>query len=116
MAFNEQEISQHLETIENEFWVKHRPPINLRDKIREGQRISGQSIELFFERPAFQRPGKFIEESVAKICYVRSRDVWELYWQRADLKFHRYDPQPEVASLSRALAVIGEDSNCCFFG
>jgi len=116
MAFTEQQISQYLETIENEFWAKRRPPLDLRDKIREGQRISGQSIELFFERPAFERPGKFIEESVAKICYVRTREVWEIYWQRADLKFHHYEPRPEVASLSEALAVIDEDAYCCFFG
>lgn len=116
MAFSESELSQHLETIETEFWAKRRPPLELRDKIREGQQISDQSIEFFFSRPAFQRPGEFIENSIAKVRYVRTRDVWEIYWQRADLKYHRYAPSPEAATLAKALAIINEDSHGCFFG
>ncbi len=116
MAFSESELSQHLETLEREFWTKRRPPLELRDKIREGQRISGQSILLFYERPAFRRPKEFIESSIAKIRYNRTRNVWQIYWQRADLKYHSYKPHPEAATLSDALAVINADPHGCFFG
>ena len=116
MAFTENETEVILRQLEDEFWVKHRPPIDLRDKVSEGQRIDGQSIELFLNRPAFLRPGEWIEEPIVKIRYFRSRDAWALYWQRADLKWHRYDPCPETETLSAALAKISEDEHACFFG
>ena len=116
MAFSETEIERHLSTLESEFWTYRRPPLHLRDKIREGQRIAGQSIELYFGRPAFQRPGEWVEESIAKVTYVRVRDMWTIFWQRADMKWHRYEHQPEVITLSDALGVIHDDAHCCFFG
>lgn len=116
MAFTENETAAILSQLEDEFWAHHRPPLELRDKLREGQRIAGQSIELFLNRPAFEVPGEWIEEAIAKIRYFRSQDVWVIYWQRADLKWHRYDPCPEVETLSEALATIHEDAHACFFG
>jgi len=116
MAFSEKESENILRQLQEEFWVHHRPPLELRDKVREGQRIAGQSIELFLNRPAFQRPGDWIEEPIAKIRYFRSRDAWAIYWQRANLRWHRYEPLPEAESLSAALATISEDECACFFG
>jgi len=116
MPFSEIETETILQTLEDEFWTHRRPPLHLRDKVREGQRIDSQSIELFLNRPAFRRLGEWIEEPIAKIRYIRSRDVWEVYWQRADLKWHRYEPCPETKSLSDALAEIQRDEHACFFG
>jgi hypothetical protein len=47
---------------------------------------------------------------------VRARKIWKIYWKRADLKWHRYDPHPEAANLAEALRIIDEDACCCFFG
>jgi hypothetical protein len=116
MAFTDFEIAEHTLTLEKNFWAFRRPPLHLREKIREGQRFSDQSIELFFVRPAYQRSGEFIEDSIAKVTYVRNKDVWMLYWKRADGKWHRYQQQPESKSLQAALAVIDEDRYACFFG
>ena len=116
MAFSENETEAILGQLEEGFWAHCRPPLHLRDKVREGQRIDGQSIELFLVRPAFRRPGEEIEEAIAKIRYVRSRDAWAIYWQRADLKWHLYEPCPETETLSAALAKIREDEHACFFG
>ena len=116
MPFTEKETEQILSQLEQEFWTHHRPPLELRDRVREGQRVEGQSIELFLNRPVFRRPDQWIEEPIAKIRYVRSRDIWAVYWQRADMKWHRYEPCPETESLSAALAKINEDRHGCFFG
>lgn len=67
MAFTEQEIAQHLDTLESHFWIHRRPPLHLRDRVREGQRITGQSIELFLVRPVFNHPEQLVEESIAKV-------------------------------------------------
>ncbi|MEO6246741.1 MAG: DUF3024 domain-containing protein [Opitutaceae bacterium] len=116
MSFTETEIAAHAALIEEFFWSRRRPPVHLRDKVREGQRFSGQAIELFLVRPAFNRPGEQIEESLAKMQHVRSRNVWHLFWKRADGKWHRYQPAPEADSLGAALRTINEDAYRCFFG
>ncbi len=46
----------------------------------------------------------------------RSRNVWRLFWPRADGKWHGYQPCPEVSSLRDALCVIDGDAHHCFFG
>ena len=38
------------------------------------------------------------------------------FWQRADLKWHGYEPRPEVARLEQFLALVEEDEYACFFG
>lgn len=116
MAFTDTEIDEHTLTLEQHFWTHRRPPLHLRDRVREGQRFSDQSIELFFVRPAFERPGEHIEDSIAKVTYVRSKDLWHLFWKRADGKWHRYPPVPAAKSLCAALAVIHADPKGCFFG
>jgi uncharacterized protein Usg len=47
---------------------------------------------------------------------VKAQDVWRVFWQRADLKWHRYDPAPEVPSLEDFLQLVQEDKHACFFG
>ena len=116
MPFTDQEIAEYTALIEQQFWSRHRPPLHLRDKVLEGQRIEGYAIELFFVRPAFNRPGQTVEESIAKVRYVASRRVWRLFWKRADLKWHGYEPRRETKSLGAALQVIDEDAYNCFFG
>ncbi len=116
MAFTDLEIAEHTITLEQHFWAHRRPPLHLREKIREGQGFTDHSIELFVVRPAFNRPGLHTEGSIAKVTYVRSKAVWHIFWKRADGKWHRYPPHPEAASLAAALGIIHEDANACFFG
>lgn len=116
MAFTDLEIAEHTLVIEQMFWSRRRPPLHLREKMREGQRFAGHSIELFFVRPAYNDQGRHIEESIAKITFVRNRGVWRLFWKRADLKWHGYQPRPEADSLAAALRIIDEDTYNCFFG
>jgi len=116
MAFTDIEIAEHLRVLEDSFWSRRRPPLHLRDRIREGQRFSEQAIELFFVRPAFNRPGEHTEESIAKVEFVRSHGVWRIFWKRADGRWHAYQHRPEAKSLVDALREIDADSLHCFFG
>ena len=63
MAFTDIEIAEHMKVIEDAFWSRRRPPVHLRDKVREGQRFTDRAIELFIVRPAFKRPGEEFEET-----------------------------------------------------
>ncbi len=116
MPFTDSEIAEHLKVLEESFWTRCRPPVHLRGQVREGQRITGRTIELFIVRPAFNRPEEYIEESISKVQHLPRLRVWRIFWKRADGKWHRYTPFPEVSSLAEALQVIEEDSNGCFFG
>ena len=57
-----------------------------------------------------------MEEAIAKATYVRTRDLWKIFWMRADLKWHGYEPVPTVGSIDKFLAVVNEDRYGCFFG
>jgi hypothetical protein len=98
------------------FVEKRRPPPHIRDELDLGFRVNGQSAEIFEIRPLWRHPGEKIEEAVAKATYVKTQKVWKVYWQRADLKWHRYEPDPEVSSLQEFLALVDRDEYACFFG
>ncbi len=51
--------------------------------MREGQSIQDRTIELFFVRPAFERLGEWVEESIAKVQYMVHQGVWRIFWKRA---------------------------------
>lgn len=98
------------------FVEARRPPAHLRSEVDLGFRFDGRSVELFEIRARWDKPAEKIEESVAKARYLKSRDEWLVYWQRADLKWHKYTPKPAVSSVEGFLALVDEDKHACFFG
>jgi hypothetical protein len=76
----------------------------------------GQSVEIFEISPRWDSPDEMMEHSVAKATFVKTQAVWRVYWQRADLKWHRYDPAPEVDSLNAFVKLVEEDEYACFWG
>ena len=115
MALSEFEIKK-CEKIVREDVEKNRPPAHLRDKVDLSFRVEGQSVEIFEIRPMWDDPNVKIEESVAKATYVKSRNIWKIFWQRADLKWHRYQPDPEVKTLEEFIDAVERDEYCCFYG
>ena len=51
MAFTDEQIAAYMSHIEELFWSQRRPPLNLGHEMREGQRVTGNTVELFFVRP-----------------------------------------------------------------
>lgn len=99
------------------FMQLRRPPPHIRPRLDLGYRISGQSVEIFEIRPPWRGPAHERRESaVAKATFVRSRNVWRVFWQRRDLKWHRYDPVSEVKSIDDFVTVVAADAYACFFG
>lgn len=93
-----------------------RPPPDIRPELDLAYRCEGQSIEIFEIRPAFQNPDETIEISIANATYVKSRKIWKIFWKRADLIWHRYDPQPTVPTVEDFIKIIDRDQYGCFFG
>jgi len=116
MALSEFELARVRKALDS-FMQARRPPAHIRPKLDLGSRISGQSVEIFEIRPVWRGPPQERRESpVAKATYVRSRGVWRVFWQRRDLKWHSYEPAPEVKSIEEFASLVAEDRHACFFG
>lgn len=115
MALSEFEIKKYEKAV-GEFIKKIRPPAHMRNELDIGFRLKGQSVEIFEIRPDWRNPNEKNEIPVAKTTYVKTQKVWKVYWQRADLKWHGYDPEPEVYTIEEFLKLVEVDKYACFWG
>lgn len=115
MVFTEFERAKS-EKVVARFIERRRPPPHIRAKRDIAFRVQGQSIEIFEISPHREDKRRILEQPVAKATYNRKRKIWKVFWQRADLKWHSYQPHPEVRTIEDFLAIVDEDEYCCFFG
>ena len=98
------------------FLEPRRPPPHLRPQVDLGYELANQSVELFEVRPDWRDPTRSSRTPIAKATFVRSRDIWRVYWMRRDLRWHSYQPRPIVDDLADFLATVDADDYGCFFG
>ena len=98
------------------FLERRRPPPHLRDQVDLGHRITGHSVEIFETRPDWQDHTKKYDSPVAKATFVRTQNHWRVYWMKRDLKWHGYEPAPDVKTLEAFLNVVDRDDFGCFWG
>ena len=115
MAFNDIE-QKKIDDALAAFLATRRPPPEVRAKVDIGYHQSGQSIELVEIRPDWKNPKIIREQPFAKATYVNTRKVWKVFWQRADLKWHAYEPAPVAKDIEAFLAIVLDDEHGCFFG
>jgi len=115
MAISEFEIKRY-EKIVGQYIEGRRPPVHVRDQVDLAFRIDDQSVIIFEIREIWDQPGKKVESPIAKATYVKKTKSWKIYWQRADLKWHRYEPASEVRTIEEFLDVVEQDEYCCFWG
>ena len=116
MAISEFE-TKRCEQIIQRYVDGRRPPPHIRPELDLDCRVTEQSVELFEIRPVWKgKPGEKMERPFAKATYVKSKAVWKIYWQRADLKWHRYEPDPEVNSIEEFISLVENDEYACFYG
>ncbi len=115
MALNDIE-RRRIEKAVDAFIQKRRPAPHIRPRLDLGFRVAGQSVEVFEIRPRWKEPDVKMEYPVAKATFVRSQALWKIFWMRADLKWHGYEPLPAVNSIEKFLAAVDEDRYACFWG
>jgi len=115
MTFNDIELYHHEKELER-FLELHRPPVDRRDQCDIGYRITGQSVEIFELHPDWQDNTRMVETPAAKATFVRRTNRWRVYWMKRDLRWHGYEPAPEVASLEAFLDLVHHDAYSCFWG
>ena len=115
MTLSEFDIKRR-EKLVAEFVERRRPPPRLRKEVDLAFRIKGPSVEIFEIRAHRTPKGKPVEHRIAKATYLKGKRSWKIFWLRADLKWHRYEPCPDVDSFEDFLLIVGEDDHGCFFG
>ncbi len=95
---------------------KKRAPESIRDKLRYEYKIENQDVILFEIRPQWNDPNEQTGMPCAKLKFVRSQNVWKLFWQRANMKWHAYGPLKSSRYLAELIAEIDTDPYGCFFG
>ncbi|MFP4418310.1 MAG: DUF3024 domain-containing protein [Chitinispirillaceae bacterium] len=115
MSLSESELNI-VDKAVSEFIEGRRPAPELRDRVDLGYRIEGQSVYIFEIRPKWNAPRQKQESPIAKSTYVATQKVWKIFWMRANRKWHRYDPVPEVKRIEDFLSVVSKDEHSCFFG
>ena len=104
-----------IEAMEN-YIAERRPPEEMRHKLDLGYKLEGQDIIVFEIRPVWNKPNEKMESPFAKTTFVKSKNHWKVFWMRSDLKWHAYQPVPNVPGIKDFIRVIEEDTYHCFWG
>lgn len=115
MALSEFEV-ERIKIAMDGFLAKRRPPVEIREEVDLAFRIEDQSVVIFEVRAYWRDRSQKIEQPIAKTTYVRKSGIWKIYWQRADLKWHGYQPTAEVKDIEDFLNVVDKDEHGCFWG
>lgn len=114
MAFSEIELKR----IEKEMggFCAKRSPIEIRDQLSFQYRIKEHDVIIYTRRPQWDNPKEWIDSDMVKIKYVRTSNIWQLFWQRANGKWVSYEPFPQSKNLRSIIEELEADQYGCFFG
>lgn len=115
MALNPTQTVEVIEALGN-LISRIRPPEHIRAKLDIDYKIEGQSIIIFEARPQWNKPEIILEHPVAKTTFVKAKNHWKVFWMRADLNWHSYDPKPTVKTIIEFCKLVEEDKHHCFWG
>jgi hypothetical protein len=115
MAIDTIQTLEVIEVMEN-FLSSNRPPEDIRHELDLGYKIDGQSIVVFEIRPQWNKPEVILEFPVAKTTFIKSKNIWKVFWKRSNLKWDGYPPKPTVKNLQAFTKLVEEDKHHCFFG
>jgi len=104
-----------IEVMEN-FIERRRPPEEIRDKVDLAYRIENQSIFIYEIRPRWDNPNQKMYSDIAKATFVKNKNIWKIFWLRANLKWYPYEPKPTVKTLKQFINIVDEDKYGCFWG
>lgn len=93
-----------------------RPPADIRPQLDIGYVYEKQTLILQEIRPRWDEPNEIMRNPFAKARYIKSKQVWNIYWLRASGKWDAYQPHPQANSLDEFFRIIDEDAYGCFKG
>ena len=114
MAFTDTDLIK-IQNEMNGFILKRRPPEHIRNQVDLAYKIEKQSIVIYEIRKKFRQEG-MVDIPIAKATYVLKDNKLKIYWQRADLKWHLYEPNREVKTIKAFIKIVEEDKLGYFWG
>ncbi len=102
-------------TIQN-FVEPMRPSEEIRDQLDMGYKYENNIVEFFEIRPRWNDPSIIDHHSFAKAKFIKSRQVWTIYWMNSSLKWKKYEPMPETKTIHKVCEIIKNDEYSVFFG
>jgi len=116
MALTKEQITK-IEKAAAKYMYYERPPLEVRDQLDLGYRIEGQNVFLFEISPRWDKPEEKTERPVAKTTYIKSKNLWKIYWMRGNLEMVPLRACSfYVKSISDFFDLVTEDALSCFFG
>ena len=110
------EAKDLVESMIRQFVEELRPPADIRAELDIGYTYENQTLEIGELRPRWDKPQLKTITPVAKATFIKSRDIWKVYWKRASGKWDPYTPKPEVKHLDAFFKLLKEDKHHCFWG
>jgi len=115
MAFSIEEIGR-IDHLVGDWCIRRAPP-EIKKQLDHDYEIDGQAVTLLEVRPVWRGdPGEFTRRPFAKFRYVKTSDLWHIYWMRASGKWQAYEPDPVAFTINEVLQIIEADRYGCFFG
>jgi hypothetical protein len=108
LNINEKTIADYIQT--------KRPPAEVRDQLDLGYSFKNNEAILFEIRPDWNDESKKNQYPFARCKYVKTQQIWKIYWMRASGKWELYEPNPTVADIHSFIEIIESDEYSCFFG
>jgi hypothetical protein len=115
VALSENQLRECLSAV-GAFIAKRRPPESVREKLDYRADIEGQVVTVVSIRPAYNDPNRMLDSPIARARWIGTKQKWRLFWMRADLKWHAYEPMLEAPTLAAVLQEVDRDPHGCFFG
>lgn len=99
-------------------YIESKKPKNLeiRKMLNYSYSYEAKIFELFAIRPAWSNPIEIQHYPFAKIKFMKTTQLWNLYWKRASGKWELYKPYPTSTKLKKIIEIIDEDKLGCFYG
>jgi hypothetical protein len=98
-------------------WCLGKVPPHLKHQIDHDYEIVGQAVTIFEVRPAWRgKPGEITRRPFAKFRFIKTSELWHIYWMRQTGKWNAYQPASVACSLDDALKIVDKDVYGCFFG
>ena len=88
---------------------KMRPPVDIRSQLDIGYSYEKGALELFEARPKSGNTSEIIHHSFAKAKFIKSSNIWKIYWKRASGKWELYIEEPEVSDVLEFFRIVNED-------
>ncbi len=97
-------------------YCKAKVPAYLKDEVRVDFKYRGNSVTLFEERPAFDRPDTWVDIIVAQFRFDPKPMKWTLYCADRNSKWHLYDEIEPSNKIEDLLKEVDQDPTGIFWG